>query len=51
LAIHASAAASRGTISSALRPDGKRSETTSIQCGREVGARFWKKNSPSIPFG
>jgi len=41
LAIHASEAASRGTISSASRPDGKRSATTSIQGGREAGARFW----------
>ena len=40
-AIHASAAASRGTSSSALRPDGKRSETISVQGGRDSGARFW----------
>ena len=39
-ASQASAAASRGTISSATRPDGKRSSTTSIQPGRLLGARF-----------
>ena len=37
----ARAAASRGTTSSAARPDGKRSSTTSIQAGRACGARFW----------
>ena len=26
---------------SALRPDGKRSETISVQGGRDSGARFW----------
>ena len=36
-AIQASAAASRGTTSSAVRPEGKRSSTTSIQSGRVVG--------------
>jgi hypothetical protein len=40
-AIQASAAASRGTTSSAARPDGKRSSTTSIHSGRACGARFW----------
>ena len=48
--IHASCAASRTTISSAVRPDGKLSSTVSIQSGLEEGARFWKKNSPSAPF-
>ena len=46
MAIHASAAASRGTTSSAVRPDGKLSVTTSTHGGRDSGARFWKKNSP-----
>ena len=41
LAIQASAAASRGTTSSAVRPEGNFSATTSIQSGRDVGARFW----------
>ncbi len=40
-AIHASAAGSRGTISSAVRPDGKLSVTASIHGGRPCGARFW----------
>jgi hypothetical protein len=39
--IHASVAASRGTTSSAVRPDGKLSDTTSTQSGRDPGARFW----------
>ena len=51
LAIQASAAASRGTTSSALRPEGKRICATSSQSGRFVGARFWKKNSPAMPLG
>ena len=41
LAIQARAAASRGTTSSAVRPEGKRSATTSTQSGRFSGARFW----------
>jgi hypothetical protein len=45
----ASCAASRITISCALRPDGNLSSTTSVQGGRDSGARFWKKNSPSAP--
>jgi hypothetical protein len=40
LAIQTSAAASRGTTSSALRPDGNCSVATSIQDGRDRGARF-----------
>ena len=32
---------SRGTISSAVRPDGKLSVTASIHGGRPCGARFW----------
>jgi peptidoglycan/LPS O-acetylase OafA/YrhL len=40
-AIHAREAASRGTTSSAERPDGKWIDTTSIHGGREAGARFW----------
>jgi hypothetical protein len=48
--IHTSCAASRTTISSAVRPEGKLSSTVSIQSGRDAGARFWKKNSPSAPF-
>src|SRR4030095_7530715 len=48
--IHTSCAASRITISSAVRPEGKLSSTVSIQSGRDAGARFWKKNSPSAPF-
>ncbi len=48
--IHASWAASRTTISSAVRPDGKLSSTVSIQSGREDGRRFWKKKSPSAPL-
>ena len=43
-------AASRGTTSTALRPDGKRNSTVSIQAGRACGARFWKNASPSAPF-
>jgi hypothetical protein len=35
LAIHTSVAASRGTTSSAVRPEGKRSSTTSIHGGRD----------------
>ena len=42
--------ASRGTTSTALRPDGKRSSTVSIQGGRDSGARFWKNASCSAPF-
>ena len=47
--IHASCASSRITISCAERPDGNRSSTVSIHSGRDDGARFWKKNSPSAP--
>ena len=43
-------AASRGTTSTALRPDGKRSSTVSIHGGRDSGARFWKNASRSAPF-
>src|SRR6184192_3408262 len=50
LMIQASCAASRTTISSAVRPDGKESSTVSIHSGRDVGARFWKKASPSAPL-
>ena len=39
--VGASVDASRGTTSSALRPERKRSDTTSIHSGRDVGARFW----------
>jgi hypothetical protein len=46
----ASAASSLTTTSSAVRPDGKRSSTVSIQCGRFSGARFWKNASLSAPF-
>jgi hypothetical protein len=35
------AAASRGTTSSAVRPEGNFSATTSIHSGRDSGARFW----------
>ena len=35
------AAASRGTTSSAVRPEGKAIVHTSIHGGREAGARFW----------
>ena len=37
----ARAAASRGTTSSAVRPEGNCRATTSIQSGRAAGARFW----------
>ena len=50
LTTQASWAASRTTISWALRPDGNRSSTVSTHSGRFSGARFWKKNSPSAPF-
>ena len=50
LMIQASWAASVTTISWAVRPDGNFSSTVSIHSGREDGARFWKKNSPSAPF-
>ena len=50
LATQASPAASRTTISSAVRPDGKLSTTVSSQSGREDGARFWKNASPSAPL-
>src|SRR5947208_2529117 len=50
LTIHASWAAFVTTISSAVRPDGNDSSTVSIHSGREVGARFWKKASPSAPL-
>ena len=44
------AAASRTTISCAVRPGRERSSTVSIHSGRFSGARFWKKNSPSTPW-
>ena len=50
LITHASWAASLTTISWAVRPDGKLSSTTSIHSGRDSGARFWKKKSPSAPL-
>ncbi len=50
LTTHASWAASRTTISSAVRPEGKLSTAVSIQAGRLAGARFWKKASPSAPW-
>ncbi len=50
LTAQATVAASRGTTSTAVRPDGKRSSTVSIQPGRDSGARFWKNASPSAPF-
>src|SRR2546422_1037849 len=48
--IQASWASSRTTISWAVRPEGKLSSTVSIHSGRDSGARFWKKNSPSAPL-
>ncbi len=51
LAIQASVAAWRGTTSSAVRPEGKWMVLTSTQDGRLAGARFWKKDSPSMPSG
>ncbi len=50
LTTQASWAASRTTISCALRPEGNLSSTVSTHSGRFSGARFWKKNSPSAPF-
>jgi hypothetical protein len=50
LTAQTSPAASRSTISSAVRPDGKRSSTVSTQSGRLSGARFWKNGSASAPF-
>ncbi len=50
LITQASWASSRTTTSLAVRPEGKLSSTVSIQTG-PGGARFWKKNSPSAPFG
>jgi hypothetical protein len=47
--IQASCARSVTTISSAVRPDGNASVTVVTHAGRLVGARFWKKNSPSTP--
>ncbi len=49
LITQASWAASLTTISSAVRPDGKRSSAVLIQSGRCRGARFWKNASPSAP--
>ena len=48
--IQASCAASRTTISSAVRPDGKLSVTVSIHSGRDFGARFWKNGASSAPL-
>ena len=50
LTIHSSCAASRTTTSRAVRPDGKRSSTVSIQSGCLSGARFWKNGSWSAPL-
>ena len=50
LITQASAASSVTTTSSAVRPEGKRSSTVSIQSGRFSGARFWKNGSLSAPF-
>ncbi len=50
LTIHSSWAASRTTTSRAVRPDGKRSSTVSIQSGCLSGARFWKNGSWSAPL-
>ena len=50
LTIQTSWASSRTTISSAVLPEGKLSSTVSTQSGRFLGARFWKKASPSAPF-
>ncbi len=50
LITHASWASSRTTTSCAVRPEGKLSSTVSTHSGRDWGARFWKKNSPSAPF-
>ena len=50
LITQASAASSLTTTSSAVRPEGKRSSTVSIQSGRFSGARFWKNGSLSAPF-
>jgi hypothetical protein len=50
LTTQASWAASRTTTSWAVRPEGKRSSTVSTHGGRDSGARFWKKNSPSAPL-
>jgi hypothetical protein len=50
LMTQASASAPPTTISSAVRPDGKRSSTVGTQSGRLAGARFWKNASPSAPF-
>ena len=46
---HASAASYVTTTSSAVRPEGNRSSTVSIQSGRFSGARFWKNGSLSAP--
>ncbi len=43
-------AASSRTTSSAVRPDGNASWTVRTHSGRESGALFWKKYSPSAPF-
>jgi hypothetical protein len=37
--------------SSARAAGGKRIDATSSHGGRLAGARFWKKNSPAMPFG
>ena len=50
LITQASPASSLTTTSSAVRPEGKRSSTVSIQSGRLSGARFWKNGSLSAPF-
>ena len=50
LITQASAASSLTTTSSAVRPEGKRSSTVSIQSGRFSGARFWKNGSLSAPL-
>jgi hypothetical protein len=50
LTTQTSPAVSCSTTSSAVRPEGKRSSTVSIQSGRFPGARFWKNGSASVPF-
>ena len=51
MAIHTSAAASRGTTSSALRPEGNRSATTSIQGGPRLRRPLLKEEFAADPVG
>ena len=44
-------ATSTGQSSVAVRPLGNATVTVCSQSGRLAGTRFWKKNSPSAPFG